>query len=281
MALAAGGELTILGGQASGDYGTETDNTRQSAAVRFTLGNETQLRIDFEFLRIDRALGVTQTSFGTIPTLHHQSSGMSGNPDSGQGPTGGTTGGTLPIDDPSPVTTTPEEDWATGIGDLRLSVSRLLMGGGAKLFRLDVQVGTKVPTADEQELLGTGEWDYRLGLAAQYRFWAMTGFGGLGWNVLGDPAWAELQDVADAYVGLESPPIGGKIIVSGWLEGNEEVIAGSGSRTALALSLRSTKNVRWQAQIRAGLGGSSEDLSALFGVSIGLSTPTVGSRRAG
>ena len=280
MLQAASGQLTILGGQASGDYGTDVQGDRQSALIRFTLGDETQLRIDFELLRVSRELGVTQTPFGPVETRQGRGSGASGDQGSGHGSAGGGAG-SQEGDDPLPEALVPGEEWVSGPGDLRLSLSRLLVGGGAKLFRLDGEVGAKVPTAAEDDFLGTGELDYRFGLAAQYRFWTMTGFCGAGWNALGDPAWADLEDVLDAYVGLESQPLAGRIIVSGWLEGNEEVTLGSGARSALGLGIRSTQNVRWQAQIRAGLGGSAEDLSALVGVSIGLSTPTIGSRKAG
>jgi len=283
IAQAANGQLTILGGQTSGDYGTDVDGDRQSAAIRFTLGDETQLRIDFEFLRVSRDLGVTQTPFGPVPTRNGQGRGASGANGAGQGSGSGAggAGGSDPGTVPPPVVTTPVEDWISGPGDLRLSLSRLLVGGGARLFRVDAEVGTKIPTADEAEFLGTGEVDYRFGLAAQYRFWAMTGFGGAGWNALGDPAWAELEDVADAYLGLESNPLAGKIIVSGWLEGNEEVVAGTGTRSALGLGVRSTGKIRWRAQLSAGLGGSAEEFSAQFGVSFGVATAAIGSRKVG
>jgi hypothetical protein len=103
----------------------------------------------------------------------------------------------------------------------------------------------------------------------------------LGWNSLGDPEWVELSNALDAFVGVESQPLGDRVILSGWLEGNEEVVPGTGSRTALGIGLVGSRKLRWRAQLIAGLGGSAEDFSATFGVSFGVSSPTVGSRRMG
>jgi hypothetical protein len=136
----------------------------------------------------------------------------------------------------------------------------------------------KPPTADADEGLGTGEWDARIGLTSEYRFWSATGFAGLGWNYLGDPAWVELNDVVDAYAGVESEPLGGRMILSGWLAGNPEVVPGVGSRAIVGFGLRTTGEWRFRFQTTAGLTDGSEDFSVLFAVSRGVLTPTVGTR---
>lgn len=278
---AASGQITVLTSQASGDYGTDSDTDRQSATVRLAYGDKTRFRLDIGMVRLNSTVGVAQTPFGLVPTQSRQGPQGSTGESGGPGPSGSSPGATEPLPPPDESTPTPVTDWVTGPGDLRLTLSRRLVGGGAKLFRLDAEIGAKLPTADEQDRLGTGEWDYRLGAASQYRFWSVTAFGGLGWNSLGDPDWAELQDVLDVYAGLESQPLAEKIIVSGWLEANEEVVAGTGSRSALGLAVRSTGKIRWRAQVSAGLGGSAEDFSAQLGVSFGVSTPTIGSRKVG
>ena len=273
------GQVTVLTGQVSGDYGTGSETDRQSATVRLTFGDQTRLRLDFDMLRVSSELGLAPTPLGPIPTHGRGPQGSGGPGSSGQGPTSGP-GGPTPL--PEPTTPAPTADeWTTGPGDLRMTLSRRLVGGGAKLFRLDAEIGAKIPTADETDRLGTGEWDYRLGVAAQYRFWSVTAFGGLGWNALGDPEWVELEDALDLYAGLESEPLAERVIVSGWLEANEEVALGTGSRSALGFGVRSTGKIRWRAQLTTGLGGSAEDFSALIGVSFGLSTPDIGSRRVG
>lgn len=292
-----GVEVTVFGSQISGDFGSEVESDRQATNVRLTFGDRTQVRIDAGFLRVRaQSLGVVTTPFGPVTVGPSRKgggggSGGDGGQGGGSGGGGGTGGGgggaggggffasssTLAA---SPETTDPVsvDDWVTGPSDVGLALSHRILGGGAKIFRLDADLRLKAPVADEQEYLGTGEWDYRLGISGQYRFWLMTGFGGLGWNMLGDPSWVELQDVVDVYVGLESEPLAEKVIFSGWLEGNEEVVAGTGERTALGMGVRTTGNVRFQGQLTAGLGGSAEDLSVLFGVNFGVDRPRIGRR---
>ena len=198
-------------------------------------------------------------------------SGDGGSGSGGSGSGGGETGASSTV--PATPSGTDEvlfiDERSTGLGDLRLAVERTLVGGGARLFRLDAEVGVKVPTADEEEYLGTGELDYRVGLAGEYRLWTGTLFGGAGWNRLGDPAWARLEDVLDAYAGMASDPLAGGLVIAGWLEANQEVLAGAGDRAAAGLSLRGGGRVRWRIELTAGLSSAAEDLSAAFGVSLG------------
>ena len=62
-----------------------------------------------------------------------------------------------------------------------------------------------------------------------------------------------------------------------YVRGNQEVLAGAGDRTAAGLSVRGGGRLRWRVELTAGLGGSAEDLSAAFGVSLG----TGGQRTSG
>jgi hypothetical protein len=274
----AAGEITVLGGQAAGDYGTDSDIERQSATVRYVLGDKNQLRAELDVLRLTTEFGVVATPLGPVP-----GPGRGGRQGTlgGSGQGAGAGGTTDPEIDAATAESVLAEETTSGLGDLRLTFSRRFLGGGAKVYRLDGEVGVKAPTADEQDFLGTGEWDYRVGVAGEYRSWSLTTFGGLGWNSLGDPEWVELSNALDAFVGVESQPLGDRVILSGWLEGNEEVVPGTGSRTALGIGLVGSRKLRWRAQLIAGLGGSAEDFSATFGVSFGVSSPTVGSRRMG
>ncbi len=98
---------------------------------------------------------------------------------------------------------------------------------------------------------------------------------------MGDPEWVELNDVLDIYVGLESEPIADRIVISGWLETSEVVVAGYGARSALGLGIRGTGKTGWRAQLGVGLSGAAEDVSLLVGASFGVSTPAIGSRKMG
>jgi hypothetical protein len=149
-------------------------------------------------------------------------------------------------------------------------VARRLAGGGAKLFRTDAALELKLPTADEDAGLGTGELDARATVSGEIRSWSVTGFGGIGWSRLGDPSWIELEDVFDAFLGLESNPLAGeRLVLSGWLEGHEEVVQGPGGHLALGIGLRTTGSMRWKLSVTTEVGGSYDETTVLFGPSFG------------
>jgi len=262
------GEISVYGSYTSGDFGTGVDADVQATIVRYAVGDLFQFRVDVPMLRVKRAMGVAYTGLGPTPIgekgemwrqehdSHHDSGGMEGMMQP------------FALDETLPSS---GSTWTSGAGDLRMAVSRRIVGGGVKLYRFDIIGEVKLPTADENDGLGTGKADYRLGMSGEYRFWSATGFAGVGWNKLGDPDWGEFNDVLDAYIGFDSDPFaGGKLIFSSWLEGFQEVIDGAGNRAALGIGVRTTGKIRWRAQASTGLGGSSEDLTVLLGVSFGL-----------
>lgn len=57
-------------------------------------------------------------------------------------------------------------DPATGVGDVRLSVSAPLWRGGAGARAVDAVAGVELPTGDPDRLLGSGSTDFSFGLAA-------------------------------------------------------------------------------------------------------------------
>jgi hypothetical protein len=295
-AAADGVEISVFGSQISGGYGSDQDSDRQMTNARFLYGDRTQVSVDIGFVRArNPQLGVVESPFGPIAVGPKRKGGDQGSGGSGgngggggtgggSGSGGGVTGGfgassgtlvsAADATDPLGV-----DEWVSGPGDVRLGLSHRLVGGGARVYRVDADLRLKAPVADEDDYLGTGEWDYRIGVSGQYRYWSVTGFAGIGWNALGDPAWVELDDVLDVFVGVESEPVAEKMIFSGWLESNEEVIAGTGSRSAAGFGVRTIGKIRLQAQLTAGLGGSAEDFSALLGVNFGVDRPTIGKRR--
>jgi hypothetical protein len=145
-----------------------------------------------------------------------------------------------------------------------------------RLYRLDLGATAKLPTADEEEGLGTGELDWRLGLSGEYRFWSLTLFGGAGYNRLGDPPGVVFEDVVDGFVGVESQPLAERFLLSGWLEGNPEVIDGAGEVVALGVGLRTVGKVRFELQGTIGLSDAAEDFRISAGVSFGLRPPVAG-----
>jgi hypothetical protein len=291
--LALSGEVFLMAGLTQASYGTETDTDAQAARLTFVTGDKYQFRADVGFFQKQMGAPIPSGK-GPIPgkprgpqgnggqgseSISGYSNGGSGNgdPQGGSGSDGPGGSGTSDNSDNDPISTSSEE-WVSGLGDVRLAGSRRLLGGGAKVFRMDLGAQVKIPTADPDEGLGTGEWDAYLGLTSEYRFWSATGFGGFGWNYLGDPEWQTLNDVVEGYVGVESEPLGGRLILSGWVEGNPEVIDGLGSRAALGFGLRSLGRMRWRLLATLGLTDAAQDFTILFGTSFGVTTPTVGTR---
>jgi hypothetical protein len=268
------GEVSILGAAASGDYGTDFDGDSQWLTLRYVTGNDFQFRAELSMVRVGVLSGVSFTSLGPTST---GGNGWQGRHDrEGAGSAGGMNSS---FDESTTETIVFEENQTAGLGDLRLAASKRLFGGGVKLFRFDANLEVKVPTANENENLGTGEWDYRLGIASEYRLWSATAYGGFGWNKLGDPAWVDFNDVVDVYVGIDSNPIAReRLILGGWVEGWQEAIDSVGRRAALGVGVRTTGKTRWRLQVRTGLTDAAADVAVLVGVSFGISPPGPGIR---
>jgi hypothetical protein len=265
LSMALGeGEVTVAGSSFSGDYGTGTDIDSQRFTVRYVTGGDWQFGAALSMVRITAAAGVTYTGLGSPST-----SGKGGDGRGAMNGSGGETG--APAQGEATTLVTREGDWASGLGDLWLSLSRRIIGGGIRVYRFDANVEVKAPLADEEQNLGTGEWDYRLGWAGEYRFWSLVAYGGLGWNRLGDPAWVDFNNVFDGYLGVDSNPFAGeRLIASGWVDGWQEVVDGVGHRAAVGVGIRSTGKTRWRLQVRAGLTDAAEDLNVILGLAFGV-----------
>ena len=264
------GEWTILSTYVSGDYGTDTVTDTQAMTLRYAVGSDLQLRVELPYVRTLFSYGVVNTGVGTVPLGPGGENTRRNGGGNGGGPTGpGGSGVSAAV-----LALVAENEYTSGIGDLRVGLSKRLVGGGVKLYRFDAGLEVKIPTADEMEGRGTGEADYRVGLAWDYRFWSATVFAGGGWNRLGDPWWGDLNDVLDLYAGIESDPIAReRLRMSGWVAGHQETIDGQGNLLTAGVGLRTTGKVRWYAQIVAGLSDASPDVAAQFGLSFGFDSP--------
>jgi hypothetical protein len=280
----AGGEIYVEGSYVSDDVGADEGASFQALTLRYITGNRTQFRVDLPLVRAEVLQGSVYTGVGQLPGDPGGGSHGSGSPGGGSmgsGSGAGSGSGVLPQ-------VTPGDDlgagqlqteWSSGLGDLRMGLAQQIGGGGVKLYRADAVFDVKLPTADVDTGLGTGEWDARLGFAGEYRFWSATAFGGFGWNRLGDPEWVELRDPLDAFAGAESEPLAGeRLILSGWVAGYQEVIEGTGATAAVGLGLRSVRGLRWRGSIAADVVGEYRRVAILFGISFGVSSPGPGIR---
>ena len=274
---------------AQGAYGTDSDSDVQATRLSFITGDTLQLRADLGVLRVQQD-GLLVSPVGPIPSKPRGPQGSIGQlsgqmapqaqGDSGQGSGQGTGSGSSPTA-PRILSSPRSSKRASGnrvsvtSGSLRAIVSSAAVPRySAWISESRSRPRRPTPTKD----LGTGEWDSYVGITSEYRFWTATGFGGFGWNYLGDPEWAELNDVVEGYLGMESEPLADRWIVSGWIEGNPEVIEGLGSRAALGFGLRTVGKLRWRLLATIGLTEAAQDLSLLFGTSFGVATPSVGTR---
>lgn len=109
-----------------------------------------------------------------------------------------------PNGEPLPCGDSEEENDETesGLGDVVGSASYALLEGTGGGVLLDVIGKVKLPTADEDECLGTGKTDYSLQLDVAKAFGGLTGFGTLGWKKFGDPSGADFQDPVFVSIGF-------------------------------------------------------------------------------
>lgn len=275
-AMASASDLSILGTYSSGDYGTAVESKIQSTWLRFATGDRYQFRVAAPYLQIEATDILVTPGLGAVPVARGSRQGETmGNGDGSQN--GQNSDNDAPedfADDGSTSTVT--SSTAKGLGDVWMSGFVRVLGGDAKVYRMDTGLEVKAPTADEEQLLGTGEWDYRFTVSGEYRFWTALTFTTLGWNQLGDPEGIELNNALDLVIGAESDPLWDRIIVTGWFEGNQEVIDGIGDRAALGIGFRSTGRFRWRVLATAGLSGAAEDFTVGFGLSMGIEPPKTG-----
>lgn len=278
----AGSDVTLTGDHRSGEYGSGSAQDSQSLSLSFVHGERIQFFARLPALRLRSPYGVAVTSVGPVPLSpeHRQARGEPGSPGNGNGsgnggnPSGGPAkSDSIATDAGSPVESVGGSEWVSGVGDLRVGLAARLVGRPAGLYRLDADLTLKTPTADEDKGLGTGEWDVRVGLMGERRFWTCTAFAALGWNRFGDPLWVDLQDAADFFGGIESESLGPGLMVSGWVNANTEVVPGVGSRVVLGGSLRSSRRTAWKLSLSAGLTDAAEEVGLSFGYTFAGRTP--------
>lgn len=152
----------------------------------------------------------------------------------------------------------------TGLGDVRVGAGVTLSGGGVRLHRLDLTIEGKAPTANSEDGLGTGVWDFRIALAGERQFWASRLWVEGGWNHLGDPVGVELKDVPDLAVGWEKELPGGSSMAGIWAWTSPETLAGEGRRNQVGLRFRRTVGAAWSISVGFGLGAPAESFTVLW-----------------
>lgn len=241
-----GFSLSVGADYSSGDYGSDTTTDIFSIPVtgKWTSGNWS-VKASLPWVRID----------GDPNVLPGVGSVVNSNPRGrGRGNAG------------APPPSTPEEGSASGIGDLRLSATYAFDTGGP--LGVDLTANVKVPTADEDKGLGTGATDYGLALDLYRDFDGTTVFGGVGYTIMGDSDFIDVDSVLGANVGVSRKLGPGSLGAS--YEWREAATDSFDDRSELMAfySMRTDGGSRWQVYAVAGLSDGSPDIGAGFSYTI-------------
>jgi hypothetical protein len=163
----------------SGDYGTDTTTTILSVPVtaKYATGAWT-FKASVPWMRVEGDPNVVP-GLGSVTNLNPVGRGR------GRGTTGGDTATV--------------DGTASGIGDVRLAASYAFDTGSA--LGLDLTANAKLATADEDKGLGTGANDYGIALDLYGNAAGATLFGGVGYTVLGDSTYIDVDSVLNANAG--------------------------------------------------------------------------------
>ena len=181
VANAEGLSLGVGADYSTGDYGSDTTTKILSVplSAKYETGDWT-FKASLPWMRVEGDANVVP-GLGSVLNL---------NPN-GRGRGGGGGGGT----------TAPTSGTTSGIGDLRLAATYAIPMEGK--WAVDLTGNVKVATADEDKGLGTGANDYGAAVDVYRTVGAATTlFGGVGYTVLGDSDFIEVDSVINGNLGV-------------------------------------------------------------------------------
>jgi hypothetical protein len=157
----------------------------------------------------------------------------------------------------------PRRTSASGIGDVLLSATYGVFYDRASTLGVELTGKLKLGTAQANKGLGTGEHDL-IFLADAYRtFERVTGFGGIGYHILGDSPFLALDNVWSANLGT-SYKLDERDNAGVMLEGRQRVAPGASPQRELTGFFMRKLDRFWKAQAYAliGLANGSPDWGA-------------------
>ena len=151
----------------------------------------------------------------------------------------------------------------SGLGDIVVSATYAAYYNPASTLGLDLTAKLKLATADEDKGLGTGEPDLALLVDLYRTFDRITGFGGVGYHILGDSPGLPLENVWSANLGA-TYKLNARDSVGASLEGRERPLpGGSRQRELSGFWLRQLDSAwKMQAYMLIGLADGSPDWGA-------------------
>jgi Putative MetA-pathway of phenol degradation len=144
-------------------------------------------------------------------------------------------------------------DSASGLGDIVLSATYAAYYDKATTLGMDLTAKLKLATADESKGLGTGKHDVVLLLDLYRTFDRITGFGGIGYHILGDSPAFPLENAWSANLGA-SYKLDERDSAGAMLEGRQRVVAGGARQRELVGFFTRKLDHLWKAQVYALLG---------------------------
>ena len=158
----------------------------------------------------------------------------------------------------------------SGLGDIVLSATYAAYYDKASTLGIELTGKVKLATADESKGLGTGEHDFAFLLDAYRTFDRVTGFGGIGYHILGDAPGLPLDNVWSANLGA-SYKLDERDSAGAMLEGRQRVTRGASPQRELVGFFVRKLDRAWKAQTYAliGLANGSPD----WGVGLSLARP--------
>ena len=157
---------------------------------------------------------------------------------------------------------------ASGIGDTTFSLSYRFVDESDSLPEMSVHGDVKLPTADEDKGLGTGETDYCLGIELIKEIGAWTVDVGMDYNILGDPDGYDLDNYVAAYGDLSTglgPGLTTIFKLYGAQAPSEE------SDAELTVGLECDYAIEHLGSVYAGVDAGLSDGSPDFSLSVGYS----------
>lgn len=153
-----------------------------------------------------------------------------------------------------------QSDTTSGLGDIVLAATYAVYYDRASTLGLDLTGKVKLATADEAKGLGTGEHDFIFLVDGYRTFDRVTGFGGVGYHILGDAPGLPLDNVWSATLGA-SYKIDERDSAGVMLWGRQRVAAGASPQRELTGFFTRKLDRFWKAQAYAliGLANGSPD----------------------
>jgi hypothetical protein len=151
----------------------------------------------------------------------------------------------------------------SGLGDIILSATYAAYYDRASTLGIDVTGKLKLGTADEAKGLGTGEHDVAFLVDAYRTFDRVTGFGGIGYHILGDSPALPLDNAWSANLGA-SYKLDERDSAGAMLEGRQRVTPGGSPQRELTGFFVRKLDRFWKGQAYAliGLADGSPDWGA-------------------